>query len=170
MIRTLTYMLHKLKMSNFSLLFMLMISSWCAIIGQAFASEGRTFSKHRIAVKHIFWYLQGILQFKLRLGGLPPQDLVGYCDANWAGDLEDKRSTTRFVFMMGDGAIFWSNKWQLIIILWMTKAEYMASTQTTKKAIWMTKLMKELGYMKEKKAMVIQCDNQGAISLTKNPT
>jgi hypothetical protein len=34
----------------------------------------------------------------------------------------------------------------------------------------MTKLMKELGYIKEKKVMVIQCDNQGAISLTKNPT
>jgi len=34
----------------------------------------------------------------------------------------------------------------------------------------MTKLMKELRYMKEKKAMVIRCDNQGAISLTKNPT
>jgi ATP sulfurylase len=46
----------------------------------------------------------------------------------------------------------------------------MASTQATKEAIWMTKLMKELGYMKEKKAMVIRCDNQGAISLTKNPT
>jgi hypothetical protein len=46
----------------------------------------------------------------------------------------------------------------------------MASTQATKEAIWMTKLMKKLGYMKEKKAMVIRCDNQGAISLTKNPT
>jgi ATP sulfurylase len=45
----------------------------------------------------------------------------------------------------------------------------MASTQATKETIWMTKLMKELGYMKEKKAMVIRCDNQGAISLTKNP-
>jgi hypothetical protein len=31
----------------------------------------------------------------------------------------------------------------------------MASAQATKEAIWMTKLMKELGYMKEKKAMVI---------------
>jgi len=45
----------------------------------------------------------------------------------------------------------------------------MASTQATKEAIWMTKFMKELGYMKENKAMVIRCDNQGAISLTKNP-
>jgi hypothetical protein len=46
----------------------------------------------------------------------------------------------------------------------------MASTQATKEAIWMKKPMKELGYMKEKKATMIQCDNQGAISLTKNPT
>jgi hypothetical protein len=37
----------------------------------------------------------------------------------------------------------------------MTEAEYMISTQGTKEAIWMTKLMKELGYMKDKKAMVI---------------
>jgi hypothetical protein len=46
----------------------------------------------------------------------------------------------------------------------------MASTQATKEAIWMAKLMKELGYMKEKKAMMIRCDNQGATSLIMNPT
>ncbi len=106
---------------------------------------------------------------KLRFGGLTPQALVRYCDVDWAGDLEDKRSTTWFVFMMGGGAISWSSKQQPIITLSTTEAEYMASTQVTKEAIWMTKFMKELGYMKEKKAMVIQCDNQGAISLTKNP-
>ncbi len=50
------------------------------------------------------------------------------------------------------------------------EAEYMASTQATKQSIWMAKLMKELGYMKEKKAMVIRCDNEGTISLTKNLT
>jgi hypothetical protein len=50
------------------------------------------------------------------------------------------------------------------------EAEYMASTQATKEAIWMTKFMKELGYMKEKKAIVIRCDKQGVISLTNCPT
>jgi hypothetical protein len=126
--------------------------------------------EHWIAVKRIFQYLQGTLDFKLRFGGSPPQDLVGYCDADWAGDLQDRRSTTWFVFIMGGGAISWSSKQQPTIALSTTEAEYMASTQATKEAIWMTKLMKELGYMKEKKAMVIRCDNQGAISLTKNPT
>jgi hypothetical protein len=46
----------------------------------------------------------------------------------------------------------------------------MVNTQATKKTIWITKLMMDLGYMEEKKMMVIRCDNQGAISLTKNPT
>jgi len=75
------------------------------------------------------------------------------------GDLEDRRSTIGFVFMMGGGAISWSSKRQCTIALSTTEAEYMASTRATKEAIWMTKLMKELGYMKEKKAMVIRCDN-----------
>ncbi len=110
--------------------------------------------EHWIAVKRIFQYLQGTLQFKLHFRGLSPQDVVGYYDADWAGDLEDKRSTTWFVFMMGGGATSWSSKRQPIITLSTTEVEYMASTQATKEAIWMTKLMKELGYMKEKKAMV----------------
>jgi predicted lipase len=70
---------------------------------------------------------------------------------------------------MGGGAISWSSKQQPIIALSTIEAKYMASMQATKEAIWMAKLMKELRYMKEKKAMVIQCDNQGAISLIKNP-
>jgi hypothetical protein len=81
--------------------------------------------------------------------------LVGYCDADWADDLEDKRSITGFVFTMGGGAISWSSKRQPTIALSTIKAKYMASTQATKEAIWMAKLMKELGYMNEKKAMVI---------------
>ncbi len=46
----------------------------------------------------------------------------------------------------------------------------MANTQATKEAIWMTKLMMDLGYMEEKKVTMIRWDNQGVISLTKNPT
>jgi hypothetical protein len=61
--------------------------------------------------------------------------------------------------MMGGGTISWSSKRQPTITLSTTKVEYMVSTQATKEAIWMTKLMKELEYMKEKKAMVIRCDN-----------
>ncbi len=93
--------------------------------------------EHWIAVKRIFRYLQGTLHFKLCFRGLTPQGLVRYCDANWASDLEDRRSTTGFVFMMGGGAISWSSKRQPIIALSTTEVEYMASTQATKEALWM---------------------------------
>jgi hypothetical protein len=72
--------------------------------------------------------------------------------------------------MIGSGATSWSNKWQPTIALSTTEAKYMANTQATKEAIWIIKFMTDLGYMEEKKVMVIRCDNQGDISLTKNPT
>jgi hypothetical protein len=61
--------------------------------------------------------------------------------------------------MMGGGAISWSSKQQPTIALSTIEAKYMASMQATKEAIWMIKLIKELGYMNEKKVMVIRCDN-----------
>jgi hypothetical protein len=47
---------------------------------------------------------------KLQFGGTPSKEALGYCDADWGWDLEDRRSTTGFVFMIGGGAISWSNK------------------------------------------------------------
>jgi hypothetical protein len=47
--------------------------------------------EHWIAVKHIFQYLQGTLQFKLQFGGIPLQEMVGYCDVDWINDLEFNR-------------------------------------------------------------------------------
>jgi hypothetical protein len=106
---------------------------------------------------------------KLQFSATPPKEMLGYCDADWGGDLEDRRSTTGFVFMIGGGAISWSSK-QPTIALSITESKYMANMQAIKESMWITKLMMDLGYMEEKKVMVIRCDNQGTISLTKNPT
>ncbi len=111
--------------------------------------------EHWMAVKRIFRYLQGSLQMKLQFGARPSNEVLGYCDADWGGDFEDRRFTTWFVFTIGSGAISWSNKRQPTIALSTTEVEYMASTQATKEAIWITKLMMDLGYMEEKKTMVI---------------
>jgi len=47
---------------------------------------------------------------KLQFGATPSKEVLGYCDADCGGDLEDRRSTTRFVFMIRGGAISWSSK------------------------------------------------------------
>jgi hypothetical protein len=81
--------------------------------------------------------------------------MVKYCDVDSTNDLEDRRSTTGFVFMMRGGAISWSSKQQPTIVLSTTEAKYMASMQVTIETIWITNIMKELRYMKEKNGMVI---------------
>jgi hypothetical protein len=58
---------------------------------------------------------------KLQFSATPSKEMLGYCESDWGGDLEDKRSTIGFVFMIGGGAISWNNKRQPIITLSTTK-------------------------------------------------
>jgi hypothetical protein len=123
---------------------------------------------HWSAVKRIMRYLQGTKDFKLCLGG-KDITLNGYCDADWAGDVNERRSSTGYVFFVGIGAISWNCKRQPTIALSTTEAEYMAATQCTKEAIWLRKLLADVGFVQER-ATTIMCDNQGCIALAKNPT
>ena len=94
--------------------------------------------------------------------------LKGYCDADWGGDVNSRRSTMGYVFFLGEGAISWSSKRQPTIALSTTEVEYMAASQSTKEAIWLRQLMADVGCVQER-ATMIMCDNQGCIALAKNP-
>lgn len=121
-----------------------------------------------MAVKRIIRYLKGTSGFKLCLGG-KVQALMGYCNADWAGDANERRSTTGYVFFVGVGAISWNCKRQPTIALSTTEAEYMAASHCTREAIWLRKLMADVGVV-QAEATKILCDNQGCIALAKNPT
>ena len=58
----------------------------------------------QMVVKHIMRYLKGTLDFKLYLGG-KDITLRGFCDADWAEDTNDQRSTTGYAFFVGIGVI-----------------------------------------------------------------
>lgn len=53
--------------------------------------------------------------------------LMAYTDSDYAGDLNDRRSTAGFVFMMASGAISWASKKQSVVALSTTEAEYIAA-------------------------------------------
>ena len=99
---------------------------------------------HWAAMKRVMRYLQGTLGLKLQLGGAHAT-LHGFCDADWAGDEADRRSTTSYVFRLGVGAISWNSKRQPTIALSTTEAEYMAMSQCTKEAIWLRQLLADVG-------------------------
>lgn len=65
---------------------------------------------HLLAAKRIFRYLQGTSDFGVLYKKGAQQELFGFTDSDYAGDEDDRKSTSRYIFMMGSGAISWSSK------------------------------------------------------------
>ncbi|CAL5421106.1 unnamed protein product [Camellia sinensis] len=123
---------------------------------------------HLLAAKRIFRYLQGTKEFGLFYKNGEKLGLFGFTDSDYAGDSDDRKSTSGYVFMMGTGAISWSSKKQPIVTLSSTEAEFVAATACAYQAIWLKKIIKELNF-KEDGPTQIYCDNSSAIKLSKNP-
>ena len=68
---------------------------------------------------------------------------------------------------MGGGAISWSSRKQHIVMLSSTEAKYVVQTHAAKEALWLRSFIGEIrGTCRE--SMSINCDNQGAITLSKD--
>ena len=70
--------------------------------------------------------------------------LVGYSDADWEGDLDERKLTLGYVFLLNNGAISWSSKKQSCIALSTMEAEYVACSSTVQEAIWLKRFLKHL--------------------------
>ena len=68
---------------------------------------------------------------------------MGYCDSNFAGDLDKRRSTTGYVFTLGGGPISWRSILQLKIVLSTMEAKYMAVTEAVNEVIWLKGLLSD---------------------------
>ena len=95
-------------------------------------------------------------------------ELTGYSDSDWVGNLDDRKSTTGYLFSIGSGPISWSNKKQPTISLSSTEAEYKALCSVTCEAIWLRMILEDVGEAQQVPT-VISCDNQSTIKLAKNP-
>eukprot|EP00253_Pinus_taeda_P004760 PITA_04760 len=93
--------------------------------------------------------------------------LCGTSDYDWAGDLDQRRSTSGYVFNLFGGAVSWMSKKQSVVALSTTEAEYMAATHASKEAVWLQRLCSSMGLVQG--AIRIDCDSQSAIFLAKNP-
>ena len=100
---------------------------------------------HNAGVKRVLRYLKGTMDTRLTLGGDPTRGVIGYSDASHADDPRTGRSTTGYVFTLGDGAITWSSKRQTLVALSTTEAEYLAGTEGAKEALWIKGVMEGMG-------------------------
>jgi len=94
--------------------------------------------------------------------------LVGYCDADYAGDHDTRRSTTRYIFMLGSGAISWCSKRQPTVSLSTTEAEYRVAAMAAQESTWLMQLLEDL-HQPVKYPISLYCDNLSAIRLVENP-
>jgi len=111
-------------------------------------------------------YLKGTRDYALKLGGsdIP---LEGFVDADFAGDVDMRASTSGFVFKVYGGAVVWSSKKQQATATSTVEAEFRAASQAVKEAIWLRGLLEELHIPVWR--VPLHCDNTGCIQNLKNP-
>lgn len=123
---------------------------------------------HFQAAKRALRYLRGTVNYGIlyKKGGV--EELVAFTDSDYAGDVEDRKSTSGYAFLMNGSAVAWSSKKQPIVTLSTTEAECVAAAGCACQAVWMRRILKELGYTQEG-CTTVMCDNSSAIKLSKNP-
>uniref|UniRef100_A0A2N9GFS8 Integrase catalytic domain-containing protein n=1 Tax=Fagus sylvatica TaxID=28930 RepID=A0A2N9GFS8_FAGSY len=94
--------------------------------------------------------------------------LEGYTDADMAGDLDGRKSTSGFLFTFARGAVSWQSKLQKCVALSTTEAEYIATIEAGKEMLWMKRFLQDLGLKQDE--YVVHCDSQSALDLSKNST
>lgn len=115
-------------------------------------------------LKRILRYLKSTINLELFYPKNEKVMLVGYADADWAGDLHDRKSTTGYCFKVFGAVVCWCTKKQATVSLSSTEAEYVALAEASKEGVWLSNLLFDLGF--EKHIFDIFEDNQSCIKLT----
>ena len=121
--------------------------------------------QHWNACKRILRYLKGTSKLGLTFHGATPGTAAFtlgpvFADANWAGDLDDRRSTTGLLVKINGCAVAWRSQKQKSVANSSAEAEYMALGDATKEILWLRQLMKEMGF--EQDSTLVLGDNQAA--------
>jgi hypothetical protein len=123
-------------------------------------------TEHLQVAQGVLRYLSSTADMGLEFGGKGRRGLIGYCDSDYAGDLDTRRSTTGFVYLLNGGAFSWSSRLQPTVAVSTTEAEYMAAAAAVREAMWIRKLLPELGQKVE--TVKIMGDNTATLKLLSN--
>ena len=136
-------------------------------VGQAARFSQNPEKAHWSAVKRILSYLSGTLNHGI-LFSSKGRAHYGFTDADYAGCLDSRKSTSGFLFLHLGGAVAWGSHRQTCTATSTTEAEYIAASDATKEAIWLRRLLIQIDSFPTNPVRLM-CDNQSSIRLVHNP-
>lgn len=123
---------------------------------------------HWIAVKRILRYVRFTTDLGLKIQKSSSTLVSAFSDANWAGSIDDRRSTGGFAVFFGANLISWSAWKQPTVSRSSTEAEYKSLANATAETMWVQSLLAELG-IKLEQVPCLWCDNLEATYISANP-
>ena len=121
---------------------------------------------HMISLKRIIKYIKTTANFGVWYSKDTNDVLAGYSDVDWAGNADDRKSTSRGCFYVGNNLVSWMSKKQNSISLSIVEVDYIAAGSCCTQLLWMQKLFHDYGICQEH--LTIYCDNTSAINISKN--
>ena len=94
-------------------------------------------------MKRILAYLKGTADYSLCYQGGNLR-LIGFTDVDWGGDLDERKSTSGYAFLLSQGAISWSSKKQSCIALSTMETEFIACSAAVQEAVWLKRFFEDL--------------------------
>lgn len=120
---------------------------------------------HLAAAKRLLRYLKGTLYHGWSLSHSSTPFLHAYSDADWAGNADDRTSTSAFVIFLGGNPISWSSRKQRSVARSSTEAEYRAVATTAAELAWVYSLLIELGHQTAGLFLLIHLKNTGEMKI-----
>ena len=134
-------------------------------VGVVSRYTSRPSQAHLTALKRILRYLKRTASLAIKYQKSDDGDLIGYSDADWAGDADDRHSTSGNLFLLAGGPISWQSKKQGVVALSTCEAEYVALSAAVQEAIWLKKLLADLGVVPKQPVVIME----DALAVAKNP-
>ncbi|GJS08137.1 retrovirus-related pol polyprotein from transposon TNT 1-94 [Tanacetum coccineum] len=129
--------------------------------------QARPTQKHLKEVKRIFKYLKGTINMGLWYPKDSGFELTAFSDADHAGCLDTRKSTSGGIQFLGDKLVSWMSKKQNCTAMSSAEAEYVALSASCAQVMWMRTQLQDYGFNYNK--IPLYCDSQSAIAISCNP-
>lgn len=135
----------------------------CFAVNYASRYLDRPTNAHVALVKRVLKYVNGTRELGIKFVKSGKLQLDAFCDADFAGDPETRKSTSGYIIFLNNGPISWASRKQGVVALSTTEAEYYSAAECIKELIYLKNVLDEI--TGENTLVVLHEDNQGALKL-----